>query len=78
MDEPLISQKLIRLRQELHHATAQYGSACLLGDKVNACRFLDDINQLLDFVDNLAHQIQKIESQEDQYRELLAEIAQEA
>lgn len=72
-----LTQELNDCSRQLYTLTVQYGSACLLGDKVNASSLNGAINECFKSLDGLITEVAKLEDEHRTHEDILASIEEE-
>jgi len=72
-----LTQALNDCSRQLYTLTVQYGSACLLGDKINASSLNSAIMECFKSLDALISQVAKLESEQRTHEDILASLEDE-
>jgi hypothetical protein len=69
-----LAQTLNDCSRQLYTLVVQYGSACLLGDKINASSLNGAINESFKSLDSLIVQVAKLEVEQRTHEDILESI----
>lgn len=75
--DPLISTLLHNCQREIYSLVAQYGTACLLGDKTGASTLNKQLNESLEELDSLGFRVAKLESEIQDHSEIMEAIEED-
>lgn len=71
-----LANALDNCSKQLYSLVAQYGTACLLGDKNNASSFNHAINDSLRLLDDLIVRVAKLEKSHVDHTDMLEELGE--